>query len=294
MAADRPGDCIITSLADLLPNRGLPLFCNRPRHQDPTPFHDHDFVEVAVVRGGAAVHRGVHGERPLARGDVIVLHPGQWHGYLRCATIDLTNLCLPTALLAAELAWLAADPRAGALLPPPGAPAAQEPIHLRAGESDLAAIEPACDRLAELVATRGGVAARAEMIALAAAVIARLAGLGGLRREPRPGDDAVLAVAAAMAADPAWDWSLGELAARAGLTREHLCRRFRRVLGAPPLAWLTARRAERAAVLLLSTDAPVAEVGRRVGWSDPNLCARRFRAAFGLGPAAYRRRAGAS
>jgi len=62
------------------------------------------------------------------------------------------------------------------------------------------------------------------------------------------------------------------------------------VHGNPPLAWLTMRRAERAAVLLLSTDAPVAEIGRRVGWDDPNYCARRFRAAFGVNPAAYRRR----
>ncbi len=286
--ADHP--YIITSLDYLLPTRGLPLFCNRPRHQDPTPFHDHDFLEVAVVHDGDAVHQGIHGERPITRGDVVLLHPGQWHGYARCLTLDLTNLCVPTSLFTRELAWLAADPLVAALLPARHVTNAQEVIHVHADAAAMAAIEPACQRLRELVDSRGGVKSRAEMIALFAAILTRLAGLAGRRHEPSHDDDGVLAIAAEMSGDLARPWKLSELAHRAGMTREHLCRRFRRVHGQPPLAWLTARRAERAAVLLLSTDAAVAEVGRRVGWDDPNYCARRFRAAFGLNPAAYRRR----
>jgi AraC-like DNA-binding protein len=286
--ADHP--YIITRMDYLLPTRGLPLMSNRPRHQDPTPFHDHDFVEIAVVHGGDAVHQGIHGERPIARGDVIVLHPGQWHGYARCLTLDLTNVCVPAALFTHELAWLAGDPLVAALLPARGASIAQEVIHLHADDAAMAAIEPACTRLRELVDSRAGVRLRAEMIALLAAVLARLAGLAGRRHVPSHDDDGVLAIASEMSADLARPWKLAELAHRAGMTREHLCRRFRKVHGSPPLAWLTARRAERAAVLLLSTDAAVAEVGRRVGWDDPNYCARRFRAAFGVNPAAYRRR----
>jgi AraC family L-rhamnose operon transcriptional activator RhaR len=286
--ADHP--YIITSLEYLLPTRGLPLFSNRPRHQDPTPFHDHDFLELAVVHAGDAVHQGIHGERPISRGDVVVLHPGQWHGYARCLTLDLTNLCVPTALFTHELAWLAADPLVAALLPARGAASVQEVIHVHADEVAMAAIEPACARLYELVESRAGVKARAEMIALVAVIIARLAGLAGRRHVPSHDDDVVLAIASKMSADLARPWKLSELARRAGMTREHFCRRFRRVHGTPPLTWLTARRAERAAVLLLSTDAAVADVGRRVGWDDPNYCARRFRAAFGVNPAAYRRR----
>jgi AraC family L-rhamnose operon transcriptional activator RhaR len=286
--ADHP--YIITSLEYLLPTRGLPLFCNRPRHQDPTPFHDHDFIEVAVIHGGDAVHQGIHGERPVGRGDVVILHPGQWHGYDRCLTIDLTNLCVPLALFTHELAWLAGDPLVAALLPACGGTTAQDVIHLQVDEAALAAIEPSCARLRELVDSRAGVKSRAEMIALTATVLARLAGQAGRRHVPTHDDDCVLAIASEMSADLARPWKLAELAHRAGMTREHLCRRFRRVHGSPPLAWLTARRAERAAVLLLSTDAAVAEVGRRVGWDDPNYCARRFRAAFGVNPAAYRRR----
>ncbi len=286
--ADHP--YIITSLEYLLPTRGLPLFSNRPKHSNPSPFHDHDFIEIAVVHAGDAVHQGIHGERPIARGDVVILHPGQWHGYARCATLDLTNLCVPATLFTHELAWIAADPLVAALLPVRGGSTAQEVCHLHADEAALAAIEVAALRIRELIESRVGVKSRAEMIALLAAILARLAGLAGRRHVPSHDDDGVLAIAAEMAGELSRPWKLAELAQRAGMTREHLCRRFRRVHGSPPLAWLTARRAERAAVLLLSTDAPVAEVGRRVGWDDPNYCARRFRAAFGVNPAAYRRR----
>ncbi|HAT10973.1 MAG TPA: hypothetical protein DCS97_10355 [Planctomycetes bacterium] len=279
---------VITRLEHLLPVRGLPLVVNRPQHQNPTPFHDHDFIEIAVVRGSEAVHRGIHGERPVARGDVLVLHPGQWHGYGNCAAIDLTNLCLPVGLFAHELAWLAADPQVAALLPARGEPA-QDFIHVHLNEAELTAIEAQLDRLQELV-TAKAVRSRAEVIALTAAVLARLAAGLPRRHVAEAGDAVVIQLAAEMQADLARGWKLSELARRTGQTREHFCRRFRLVHGNPPLAWLTMRRAERAAVLLLSTDAPVAEIGRRVGWDDPNYCARRFRAAFGVNPAAYRRR----
>ena len=286
--ADHP--YIITSLEHLLPTRGLPLFANRPRHQDPTPFHDHDFLEIAVVHAGDAVHQGIHGERPVARGDVLILHPGQWHGYASCTTLDLTNLCVPMALLAHELAWLAVDPLVAGLLPIAGGTGAQEVVHVRADAEALAAIETACQRLRQLVDSRAGVRSRAEMISLLAAILSRLAGLAGRRHEHTAEDDTVVAIAAELSADLTRAWKLSDLAHRAGMTREHLCRRFRKVHGQPPLAWLNARRAERAAVLLLSTDAAVSDIGRRVGWDDPNYCARRFRAAFGVNPAAYRKR----
>lgn len=282
----------VSRLAGMLPAQGVPLFVNRPWHRDPTPFHDHDFLEVAVLVGGTAVHRGIHGERAVGRGDVIVLHPGQWHGYAGCTEVQLYNLGMPVNLFAHELAWLASDPQVAALLPPLRTPTAapQQVIHLRLGEPDLAAVQASLDRLLALMASPTAIRARAEFIAQAAVVLARLGSVVPRRHVPANEDTAVAGLAAEMEADLARPWKLAALARQAGMSREHLCRRFRAVLGAPPLAWLTRRRAERAAVLLLSTDAPVATIGRQVGWDDPNYCARRFRAAFGVNPATYRRR----
>jgi AraC family L-rhamnose operon transcriptional activator RhaR len=84
------------------------------------------------------------------------------------------------------------------------------------------------------------------------------------------------------------DWGLVELAKMLELNRSYLVRLFKRHTGQSPMAWLARRRAEKAAVLLLTTDMPIALVGKQVGWHDPNYFARRFRAAFGISAREYR------
>ena len=56
----------------------------------------------------------------------------------------------------------------------------------------------------------------------------------------------------------------------------------------PPIAWSNRRRAERAAILLATTDEPIAAIGARVGWPDPSYFSRRFRQEFGVGARTYR------
>jgi AraC-like DNA-binding protein len=102
-------------------------------------------------------------------------------------------------------------------------------------------------------------------------------------------DATVYQAASAMAADPAADWTVGALASSAHVSTGHFARNFRRRLGSAPMAWLAALRGERAAALLIETDLPTAEVGRLVGWADPNYASRRFRQLYGVATAAYRR-----
>jgi AraC family L-rhamnose operon transcriptional activator RhaR len=86
-------------------------------------------------------------------------------------------------------------------------------------------------------------------------------------------------------------WGLAELAAVVCVGQFHLARSFRRWVGQSPGAFANRRRAERAAVLLTTTDDPVASIGARVGWEDPAYFARRFRRETGVSPRVYRARA---
>ena len=270
-----------------IPALGAQLFVNRPVHTDPTPFHDHVFHEIAVVVGGGAVHQSVFGEEPLSRGEVVVIHPGQWHGYRCCAGVDLLNLGLAPTLLAQELAWARREPGLAGLLPvgDPG----QQVRRLRLPDVDLDAVQVLLERIMA-VQRDEPVLVRTEAIGLATAVLGRLARHVPRRHVAISGDERLAEVVAQVTDDLARPWSLAELATRAGVSREALCRRFRAVHGSSPLAWLARRRAERAAVLLLSTDAGVAAIGAQVGWDDPNLFARRFRALIGHSPSAFRQR----
>ena len=104
----------------------------------------------------------------------------------------------------------------------------------------------------------------------------------------READSNVLTAIEAMEERLDHDWGLVELAKMLKLNRSYVVRLFKRHTGQSPMAWLAKRRAEKAAVLLLTTDKAISAIGREVGWHDPNYFARRFRAAFGISARQYR------
>jgi len=272
----------------LFPRVGAPVHVNFPRHDGDTPLHDHDFWEASIVLGGHAVHRSLHGLEQMARGDVVVLHPGQWHAWEGCRGLELANCCIGTALLEDELGWLPTDPLLGALF------AGSDGQGLRRGRLAEDAVDAAVvpmRHLRRIQHERDLPARRAEHLGQLLLYLGQLAhGVAGhpafARRERHP---AVATATAAMREDLRHDWTLGELAALAECSEAYLVRLFRHHTGHSPLAWRTRHRAERAAVLLLTGDEPVGTIGARVGWHDPNYFARRFRSVFAQSPSAYRR-----
>ena len=289
------------SAKKLFPGVGAHLHVNRPLHEGDIPLHDHDFVEIALVCAGRALHRTIHGERAVGAGDLFILHPGQWHAYERCRGLELINCCLGVELLSRELAWVRSDPQLGQLLPArlpaPGAagPADQGVIALHLGGEAQAACRTSLESLLALQQGGDPVRARPEQVAYLLMLLGRIGrelGAQGAARSAQPGAGVVdPSVAKAMEMlEERLDhgWGLVELAKLLDLNRSYLVRLFKRHTGFSPMAWLARRRAEKAAVLLLTTAQPVAAVGRIVGWHDPNYFARRFRAAFGLSAREYR------
>ena len=294
---DRPADIIRLSSHGLLRFAGVAVHVNRPRHAGDTPLHDHDFCELALVTGGRAVHRTVHGEGPVRSGDLFVLHPGQWHAYERCRDLSLVNCCIGLPVLARELAWVVQDPALGRLLPTRLANSGRQAdqgvlkLHLPPDEAERCRSE--LERIHALQLANGTIPVQAR-----SEVIARLLLTLGLLAEhlppatgtgPMAPPAAIEQVLEAMENRLDHPWSLDALASLAGLGRFPLERQFRQHLGCPPIAWLLRRRAEQAAVLLLTTDSSVTDIGKQVGWDDPSYFARRFRAVFGQNPGDYRR-----
>ncbi|TDC73895.1 AraC family transcriptional regulator [Streptomyces hainanensis] len=103
------------------------------------------------------------------------------------------------------------------------------------------------------------------------------------------GDETVGPALRAMHAAPDRPWTLAALAREAGVSRTTLAGRFTRLVGAPPLAYLTDWRMTLAADLLAeSPDTTVAVVARRVGYADAFGFSAAFKRFHGLSPTAYR------
>jgi AraC-like DNA-binding protein len=89
---------------------------------------------------------------------------------------------------------------------------------------------------------------------------------------------------------PESKWTVQGLARVAAMSRSAFSERFRCLVGEPPMRYLTGLRLARAARLLRSTDATVADVARQVGYASEAALSRAFEARFGDAPSAFRSR----
>ncbi|GAA4528222.1 AraC family transcriptional regulator [Amycolatopsis samaneae] len=105
---------------------------------------------------------------------------------------------------------------------------------------------------------------------------------------PAPRDPRLVAVCAALHADPADGRSLAAFGAVAGAGERTLSRLFRAELGMTFPQWRTQSRLHHALVLL-ARDVPVTVVAHRCGWSTPSAFIDVYRRAFGHTPGRYAR-----
>lgn len=83
-------------------------------------------------------------------------------------------------------------------------------------------------------------------------------------------------------------WTVPRLAKLAGASRASFVRLFRAATGTSPKRWLSARRLERTARLLVTTDQTLHEIARRVGYESEFSLSRAFKRHYGIAPARYR------
>ena len=102
-------------------------------------------------------------------------------------------------------------------------------------------------------------------------------------------DAAVGRALSLMHQNPAEDWTLERLAARAALSRSTLHERFVHFIGQPPMQYLASWRMQLAAARLRDTDAKVIDVALEVGYENEAAFARAFRRIVGASPGAWRR-----
>lgn len=86
------------------------------------------------------------------------------------------------------------------------------------------------------------------------------------------------------------DVTVDAMAERMHMSSRTFARRFVDEVGVSPRRWLTEQRVLAAKELLESTDAPVEEVARLVGFASATLLRHHFAASVGVSPLVYRRR----
>ncbi|MBD0838466.1 AraC family transcriptional regulator [Streptomyces sp. TRM68416] len=90
--------------------------------------------------------------------------------------------------------------------------------------------------------------------------------------------------------DPAHPWTVSSLAAKAGVSRAALARRFTELVGEPPMTYLTGWRLALAADALRDTDATLETIARQVGYGSAFALSSAFKRVYGVSPQAHRER----
>ncbi|MER6419524.1 AraC family transcriptional regulator [Streptomyces sp. NPDC001137] len=90
--------------------------------------------------------------------------------------------------------------------------------------------------------------------------------------------------------DPAHPWTVASLAAKSGVSRAALARRFTGLVGEAPMTYLTGRRLALAADRLRDTDDTLESIARQVGYGSAFALSSAFKRVYGVSPQEYRTR----
>ena len=263
-------------------------------HFPTTPWHVHDFFELAIVESGRAYHVSERGIEPVKRGTVIFMPPGIGHEYRLCTDVRVYNCLFRADLAEAELMWAFRDTHLGVLFDPAHRSLRETSGSIVIAQLPEAAVRRVLQALEPIRQARPTARTRAGQLGhllMALDTVATAARASGRTTEtPQTLPSAVATARGLMERDLAHPWTLTELSQLTYVGPAHLARTFARYLGVPPMHYLLRLRAERAAAMLARTDNSIASIGAAVGWPDPAHFSRRFRAVFEVSPREYRHR----
>lgn len=253
------------------------------------PPHNHDFFELAFIMGGSAVQRSAGGAMRIGRGHVTILHPGVWHAYEK-ADMKVYMCLIAPGLFKRELSWISDDPVLAPLFYPAKTPtdcvvAKLSPASLKRCQTHLEALHSL--RFSFFENTR---ALQISYLLLLLHEMAQTFSKKMKKELHRPSTlhSSVKRAIELIESDCASRWTLTSLAAKLNINPSYLSRIFHEQTSLSPMRYLSRKRAERAAMLLVSTDKPISEIGNLVGWPEPKMFARSFKSHFSLSASQYR------
>lgn len=129
-----------------------------------------------------------------------------------------------------------------------------------------------------------------QLVGLAHSVLARIAEtrLAERAADPRTKHARLFALDDLIAAHMSDGWTASDFASALAISTGHLSRLCRAATGMGATAYIEQQQMHEACRLLAFTQLPVSEIGYRLGFMDPSYFSKRFRAARGQTPSAYR------
>lgn len=252
--------------------------------------HSHTFYEIVYVEDGFCLHRCNETSSLLMAGDLIALRPGDVHTYRGQRNVSIVNFLFTREALHGVLPEILSLPGMEDFFG--NAPSAR-PSHRNLSPKDRERVRDFFRALGgEREARQPGWAVRSKALVLDFLVFfARLPGAGLPARGETPYTGYVAEALAIIESSYHEALTISGIAARVGVSPDHLTRQFRQALGITPLESLRRYRFARALELLRRGEA-VGEVYKTVGFRHFSHFSREFKTLFDMTPTAFQRQSG--
>lgn len=277
-------------------SRRRPVRAQAVPGQPDYPPHDHEFYEICLVTGGSARHLTEDGETSLSLGSVVVMAPGQVHGFARGRGFSVINVYYLSEWFLAGAAPGGMDRMLPlfferALFPSPRKDGVK---HFKLPPDE---IEACLNDFVEMEALGEAPDIDTDYLEIAfLKCLLRLTRAWEREERTRPGSRPLPSsirrglARLEITARRGEALDVAATAREAGASLSYFCRQFRAHTGLTPGEYFQRRRIHRACRRLLDTDDDVTEVAHALGYSDCPHFIRHFRRVIGLTPGAYRRK----
>jgi AraC family L-rhamnose operon regulatory protein RhaS len=281
--------------SDLPKGHVRPLAVVRATEHPEFPQHHHEFWEIVIVTRGTGLMEFGTKTLPIKVGDVFVVGHDQEHAYREPHSLDIVNIAFDPAFIASVHPvledWMSRDAlfAVGPRWKPGETPG--ECLHL--GPTEFA-------RVLDLVQRLEGELESASAEARVAAFAYFLLLVTLLRRHCLPWEPSGNATPGTRIgrvvefienhfAEPI---TIDDIAASSHVSRRHLFRLFEQETGVAPMEYLKKVRLQKAAAMLLTTNANVTEVAFACGFNDSNYFSTLYHKEFGISPSRFKRDGG--
>ncbi len=270
---------------------GLFLKIEKARQMDRVPVHSHEFIEIAFVAGGSALHchtdlNGRTQTNCLIQGDVFSVQIGERHGYEQCGNMVLYNIFLKKTFidtyqkLNALPGW--------SLFFGDRSHVPETVVHLSAATRHWAA--QCLDRaVAECKFTPPGYDTVMTALVVEFLVTAMRA-IEINRIEHCESYMNILSSINIMEENPDRRFTLKELARVSKMSVPSYTKKFRASTGVSPMGYLQKLRLSQVCHYLSTTDLSIENIAGRSGFCTSNYLIKIFRREYGITPAQYRKK----
>jgi AraC family L-rhamnose operon transcriptional activator RhaR/AraC family L-rhamnose operon regulatory protein RhaS len=253
------------------------------------PLHCHDFCEIAIIQSGRGVYTDNYGERPLLPGDVFILRKPEFHGFSKLERMHIVNICFVPERLSLPYDELRKISGYNVLFEiEPLFRGGLSRASLNLSPEELHKLNDYV-KIIEQEQEQQKPGYRIKLKSLLLDVIILLSRIYSSETDSKGTYCSHLLgeTIAYIKIHYREKHTLDSLSRRAGMSKPHFIRMFKKITGLPPVDYINQTRIDQACKLLGRDEYSIARVATESGFPDSNYFSRTFKKHLGMSPRQY-------